>query len=205
MMARSTTELDHATRVWGVPEPRTPVLLANPSVNPTVGKTAAVIASVCVLAHVPLLIGHFSQFPKTTLLMLAMSCACIPCARRLWLDPRTQDCTTAGALAAVMVGLHVTLAFEMASIEHGDIATLPEPLHRHLATASTAANIVPQSHQGMMHHPAQVAFYLGTGLALLQVVMSSAAVTAAVRRHRHREHQSHWSQGYLAARRMQPQ
>ncbi len=87
----------------------TPVLLTNPNVEHRFGRPLAVLSLVCSLAHIPLLSTHFTSAPVVTAVMAVLALACIPCARKLWAAPTTQDCVVAAALAAAMVGLHSSL------------------------------------------------------------------------------------------------
>ncbi|MEB3370117.1 hypothetical protein [Saccharopolyspora mangrovi] len=71
------------------------------------GKLAAVLAINCVTAHVPLVAGHVGTHPASSLVMAALSAACLPCAVHLWRGPRLRTWITAGALAASMLAVHL--------------------------------------------------------------------------------------------------
>lgn len=154
-----------------------PVLLTNPAINPIVGKLSALLAVACVAAHIPLLLTHLTDFPVIAALMTVVGCACIPCAGRLWREPSTHDAATAGALAGLMLILHLYLIMTMGGVSANGTAPIPAGMRRHVA-AATMTHVAPHS----MNEPLHVLTYVTAGLASAQVAISIAAIGAGTHR-----------------------
>ena len=162
-----------------------PMLLQNPVVPLRRGRAAALLAITCLLAHIPLIASHFTLAPVTTAIMAVVSLMCIPCARKLWKAPTTQDCIIAALLAAAMVGMHVALTFAMAAGTSPANTDITVPSHHHAGAAADPVQPAPRSNLG--HHidmaPAiEAMYYLATTMAVLQILLNIVAVTSTVRR-----------------------
>jgi hypothetical protein len=164
----------------------TPILLTNPAVPVRFGRPLALLTLACLVAHVPLIASHLTTAPVTSIVMALVSMACIPCARTLWLAPTTQDCATAAALAAAMMGLHLFLSISMAG-SVTPATNLTTSAHHQRGGASA----MDPRHTGMpmgdMSHmtttPAvQALFYLATVMAVVQVLLNGLAIATTVRR-----------------------
>ncbi|KRE26862.1 hypothetical protein ASG82_10095 [Mycobacterium sp. Soil538] len=165
-----------------------PVLLRNPAVPVIVGRALAMLAAVCLIAHIPLIASHLTLAPITSVVMALVSLACIPCARRLWSKPATQDCAVAATLAATMVGLHLFLAISMATPHRvPPLPSGPMPGHNHgidMSMMNAGHAVMPTADmQPMTMTPVlETAFYLATGAATLQVLLSGLTLGITVRR-----------------------
>lgn len=155
-----------------------PNLPDNPVRATAAGKVAALLALACITAHIPVLLTHLTYFPGTSLLMLALAGACLPCAGHLWTKPTIRDWATTGALAAGMLVLHAMLMSSMAHNETGPVKTAI-PRQHHGSTASHAVNAAP-----MPERPLELLFYAATALAVVQVAMVTVIVLPAVLRRR---------------------
>ncbi|MBJ7324375.1 MAG: hypothetical protein JHC70_18790 [Rhodococcus sp.] len=163
-----------------------PILLANPDVPTRFGRVLALLALSCLVAHVPLIASHLTVAPVTAAVMAAVSLACIPCARRLWTVPSTQDCAVAGTLAAVMVGLHMFLALSMTGTNVHAGGLMPTTAHHKAGVGSIESGHVnlslPNVHHMVMSPFAQVMFQVATAAAVLQILLSGLAIITAIRR-----------------------
>ncbi|WP_213571129.1 hypothetical protein [Rhodococcus sp. USK13] len=157
-----------------------PTLPDNPVRATAAGKIAALLALACVTAHIPVLLAHFAHFPGTSLLMLALAGACLPCAGHLWTKPTIRDWVTAGALAAGMLVLHAMLMFSMTHAETGTAATTTAATGHHHGSAAHTMNTA-----SLPDGPLGLLFYGASALALVQVAMAVVIVLPGTfRRHR---------------------
>lgn len=166
---------------------RPPVLLSNPAVSHRWGRSAAVLALACLIAHLPLIVSHVTAAPVSTAAMAIVSLACIPCARRLWTAPTAQDCAVAAALASVMVGVHLLLGITMAGPTAPPSPDMPIAMHQHGGVPVTHELLRPGPLAQVPHHMAmsgavEVIFYLASAMALAQIALNVAAVALVVRR-----------------------
>jgi hypothetical protein len=111
------------------PVPTRPILLGNPATPAIVGKFSALLALTCLLAHIPILVTHFTSFPMITGAMASVACVCVPCSRRLWRSPTTHDFMAVASVAAVMVILHIVLALSMGSSHRAGSVPMSGMMH----------------------------------------------------------------------------
>ena len=182
-----------------------PVLLQNPSVPLRLGRFAAFLALACLLAHIPVIAGHFAPAPIMSAVMGAVSLLCIPCARKMWCAPTTQDSAIAATLAAVMIGLHLFLGMTMAAaVVAPSSPDLPMPAHHRGHTAATLAPAQSSTPTEVHHHMAMsgtigVIFYLATAMAAAQILLNVVAIAITVRRTRADTHAITGHDGHLQA------
>ena len=148
-----------------------PTVPANPVRANAAGKVAALLALVCVAAHIPVLLTHLALFPGTSLLMLALAVACVACARHLWTKPTIRDWSTAGVLAAGMLVLHAMLMFSMTHTETTSGAESASATGHHHGPAAR-----PTETATMLDGPVEVLFFAASALALIQVAMATIVV-----------------------------
>lgn len=164
-----------------------PLLLQNPVVSIHHGRIAATLAIACLLAHIPLIAGHFLLAPISSVVMGLVSLMCIPCARRLWCSPTTQDCTVAALLAATMVGLHLFLWITMDAPSTPSPTDMPIPVHHHgetTAIADPGQNTMPTGgmHRMAMSPGMEMIFYVATTMAAAQILLNVVAIVVTIRR-----------------------
>ncbi|MFF2112510.1 hypothetical protein [Rhodococcus koreensis] len=152
-----------------------PTLPDNPVRATAAGKVAALLVLACVAAHIPVLLTHLPHFPGTSVLMLALSCACLVCVGHLWTKPTIRDWATTGALAAGMLVLHAMLMVSMMNTLTG-VANTATPGHRHRLASHTMDAATPAS------GPLELLFYGASALALIQVFLAVVIVLPTVLR-----------------------
>lgn len=153
-----------------------PILLTNPAVPIRFGRPLALLTLVCLVAHVPLVVSHFSAAPVTSTVMALVSIACVPCARTLWSAPTTQDCATAAALAITMVGLHLFLVVSMAGSVTPSTSVTTAAHHQRTGMP------MGDTHHMAMSPSAQALFYLATVMAAAQILLNGLVIATTVRR-----------------------
>jgi hypothetical protein len=162
-------------------------MLSNPTVPRSVGRCSALIGLACLFVHIPMWATHFTSFPMTSALLAGTAMACIPCSRHVWRCHRAQDCMTSAALAATMLMLHGYQLLAMSDAHRMSTATSRYRHHGgtvlHASTPDAAIEI-PHHSAITISGPMQVMFSLATGLAILQLLLVTTAVTATLRRHR---------------------
>lgn len=164
-----------------------PILLSNPAVPQRLGRVAGLLALACLIAHIPLIASHFAAAPIIGAAMVAVSMACVPCARRLWIAPTTQDCTIAAVLAATMVGLHLLLTISTTRSNTPAPSDMSTPGHHHTDMSAIADRTQTSTPMGEMHQMAmspaiELIFYLATAMAILQVLLNVAAIATTIHR-----------------------
>ena len=154
-----------------------PTLPVNPVRATAAGKVAALLVLACVAAHIPVLLTHLPHSPGTSLLMLALSCACLFCVGHLWTKPTIRDWSTTGALAAGMLVLHAMMMVSMTNTLTG-AANTATPGHRHRSAPHTVDAAPPPS--GTL----ELLFYGASALALIQVFLAVVIVLPTMLRSR---------------------
>ncbi|MDI9938659.1 MULTISPECIES: hypothetical protein [Rhodococcus] len=154
-----------------------PTLPVNPVRATAAGKVAALLVLACVAAHIPVLLTHLPHFPGTSLLMLALSCACLFCVGHLWTKPTIRDWSTTGALAAGMLVLHAMMMVSMTNTLTG-AANTATPGHRHRSAPHTMDAAPTPS--GTL----ELLFYGASALALIQVFLAVVIVLPTMLRSR---------------------
>lgn len=155
-----------------------PTLPDNPVRATAAGKVAALLALACVTAHIPVLLTHFAHFPGTSLLMLALAGACLPCAGHLWTKPTIRDWATTSALAAGMLVLHAMMMSSMTHTETGTATTTAATGHHHGSAAHTMDTA------SMPDGPLELLFYGASALALIQAFLAVVIVLPTMLRSR---------------------
>lgn len=169
-------------RLSGPPRPgqRRPTLPEKVVVGRRAGKAAAILAVVCGLIHIPVLFSHLGTFPGTSLLMLILSCACLPCAKSLWNAPLLRDWGTVATISGSMLVLHSLMmqGMKMPSKLADGVTGMAEHHHSSMTMPDGGA-------QMDMHGLGALLLDTATALAVSQLVLAAAVmIVARVRRGR---------------------
>lgn len=129
------------------------------------------VALVCVLLHIPLVWMHWAEFPGTSLIMLGVAAACVPCALHLWRRPTQQAWARAGALAGAILTLHLMMVFMMLTARTNEVDSTKHGFHHH-GTVPTVLSAPGPVHE----HAGMSIFYVASGLAVFQILLAVAMV-----------------------------
>ncbi|PBC35075.1 hypothetical protein CJ179_49905 [Rhodococcus sp. ACS1] len=167
------------------PESWRPTLPQRLVVGRRAGKAAAALAVACGLIHIPVLLLHLGAYPGTSLLMLALSCACLPCAKSLWNAPLMRDWGIAAAISASMLTLHLIMMEGMTTADSNADGAMRMPAHHHSSMPTVSAG-------GDLHGLGATALSVATALAVAQILLACGAMVVATvsRAHRARSQSS---------------
>lgn len=138
------------------------------------GRVVAVLASSCVVVHVPVLMQHMGSYPGASVLMLVLTMACIPCIAHLWKGPRVRDWVATTGIAATMLVVHLSMLGAMDPESSGmtsDMATMVGHHPPAQELPSTSLGI-----EGLGHHLMAVA----NSLAAAQLVVAATTLSVVV-------------------------
>jgi hypothetical protein len=136
------------------------------------GKAAAVLAVACGLIHIPVLLSHMGAFPGTSLLMLALSCACLPCAKSLWNAPLTRDWGIVAGISASMLVLHLLMMEGMKTAPSLADSATRMPAHHHSSMPNVGARVD-------LHGLGATLLNVATALAVTQTLLATGLIIVA--------------------------
>lgn len=143
------------------------------------GKAAAALAVACGLIHIPVLLSHMGALPGTSLLMLALSCACLPCAKSLWNAPLIRDWGIAAAISASMLTLHLLMMEGMTTAHRHDDGATTMPAHQHSSMPTVSAGVD-------QHGLGATALSVATALTVIQILLATGVMIVATVSRAHR-------------------
>lgn len=125
-----------------------------------IGRITACVIAACAVAHIPVVVGHAEAHPVMSILMTAISMACLTCLLHLWRAPTIWTWRMVQALAAAMLVVHLPML--LSGADSSDPGRVSTSSHDHAHTSGDATGAA-----GM---------HTVSGLAALQILIASVVI-----------------------------